>query len=524
VSLPGALFFCYIVGMANPRLPKSKQHSTAGATQNGRVLDKPRVARQWEVCSVWDYSPQAQTYTVVGGSAGPIPDVRRLVEDPGVVGVLPRGTEVVVHFELGFPAIAAVLKSAATGAVEVNPSRISEIRGVGGEDGVYDQKNPSSNARAPNDPVDVMADDWVRKGRHNNFVGVLAGGTNILSSSPMAQIRTHGVNDMVEVFANVYRHISALGNLEIHNDGGKTSLTWRAGSDQATENGANAENWTLRLDAGATGDLFRLSVTTPNNNTLCELHMSADGRLSLTGVAGVDISSGTRGTAREDVAEHKETSVLGNMATTVGGAVTENFKAGRETTIMTNDALSTGSDLKETIGHDRMTHIANTLKTTVEGGGKSPPPDEGNLAILWDAVNGGIESVTGNPKSGATSSPKQAQNFVNYAGDFRFVTPSGFKWVLMSADDDSVLLAADGSATAGDKGHTFSVTTPKHHACMWEEFEKVINAIMDWADDHVHLTAMGPSGPAKSSATGPMTAKVKEKIEPVKSTRVMIGG
>lgn len=473
---------------------------------------------------MWDYSPQAQTYTVVGGSSGPMPDVRRLVEDPGVVGVLPRGTEVVVHYELGFPVIASVLKSAASSAVEVNPARVSEVRGIGGEDGVYDQKNPSSVARAPNDPVDVISDDWIRKSRHNNMIGVLAGGTNIVSSSPMAQVRTHSVNDMVEVFANVYRHISALGNLEIVNNGGKTSLIWRAGSDQATENGANAENWTIRLDAGATGDLFRLSVTTPNNNTLCEFHMSADGRLSLTGVAGVDISSGARGTAREDVAEHKEVSVLKNMATTVGGDVSENFKGAKETIVATNDTVSSGNDLKETIGHDRLTHIANTLKTTVEGGGKTPPPDEGNLAIIWDAVNGGIETVTGNPGSGATSSPKQAQSFINYAGDFNFIVPSKAKFNLVSTDDDSVLIAAGGSATSTSKGHTYSIETPKHHVCMWEEFEKVVNAIMDWADDHVHLSAMGPTGPAKSSATGPMTAKVKDKIPDVKSKRVMVGG
>lgn len=510
--------------MANPRLPKSKTHGDAGANQRGRILDKALPRRQWEVCSVWDYSPQAQTYTVVGGSSGPMPDVRRLVEDPGAVGVLPRGTEVVVHFELGFPVIASVLKSAATSAVEVNPSRISEVRGVGGEDGVYDQKNPSSSARAPNDPVDVLADDWIRKSRHNNFVGVLSGGTNILSSGPMAQIRTHGVNDMVEIFANVYRHISALGNLEITNDGGKTSLTWRAGADQATENGANAENWTLRMDAGAAGDLFRLSVTTPNNNTLCELHMSADGRLSLTGVAGVDISSGTRGTAREDVAENKEVAVLGKMQTTVGADVLEMFNAGKETVVANNDSVSTGNDLKETVGHDRMTHIANTLKTTVEGGGKTPPPDAGSLAILWDAVNGGIESVTGNPGSGATASPKQAQSFVNYSGDFNFATPSGAKFNLISADNDSVLLAADGSATSTPTGHKWTVTTPTHHVCMWEEFEKVINAIMDWADSHTHLSAMGPTGPAQGSPTGPMTAKVKSTINPVKSTRVMVGG
>ena len=511
--------------MANSRLPKSKNHGDAGASPRGKFLDKKTTRQGWEVCSVTNYSPQAQTYSVAAGSGALLSDVPRMVNDPGEISVLPRGTEVVINYELnGRPVIVGVLKSAVTNAVEVNPARISEVRGIGGEDGVYAQEGPAaSSSRPPNDPVDIISDDWVRKGKHNNFVGVLSGGTNILSSSPMAQIRTHGVNDMVEVFANVYRHISALGNLEIVNDGGKTSLTWRAGADQLTENGANAENWTLRLDAGAAGDLFRMSVTTPHNNTLCELHMSADGRLSLTGVAGIDISSGTNGTAREDVAENKEVSVLGSMATQVKGEVTETFDAGKTTLVATNDAVSAGNDLKETVGHDRMTHIGNKLITTVEGGGKLPPPDAGNLAILWDAVNGGIESVTGNPKSGGIPTPKQAQNFVNYAGDFNFSIPATAKFNLLSTGDDSVILAADGSATSTDKGHTFSVTVPKHHVCMWEEFEKLMKTVIEWCDDHVHLTAMGPSSPAKAGSTGPLSAKANSKIEPVKSTRVLVG-
>jgi hypothetical protein len=411
--------------MANPRLPKSKAYSGAGSGPRGSLLDRPVQRRPWEVCSVWDYSPQAQTYSIVGGASGPVHDVRRLVADPGEVGILSRGTEVVVHYELGFPVIAAVLKSAATSAMEVNPARISEVRGVGGEDGVYEQKNAAADSRAPNDPVDVIADDWVRKGKQNNFVGVLSGGTNVLHSSPMAQVRTHGVNEMVEVMANVYRHISSMGNLEIINNGGKTSLIWRAGADQSTENGANAENWTLHLEAGAEGDLFRLKVTTPHNNTLCELHMSADGRLSLTGVAGVDISSGTRGTAREDVAENKEVSVLGSMAVGVKGDVQETFDGNKETLVGKNDTISAGNDLKETIGHDRLTYISNKLLTTVEGGGKVPPPDQGNVAILWDAVNGGVETVTGN----GGASVKQNLNFVNYAGDVNFSVTSQGKFL-----------------------------------------------------------------------------------------------
>ena len=510
----------------NKRLPSSKQHATAGANTRGKVLDKAAPEIQWEVCTIWDVHPETQTYEIIGGSGGWIPDVRRLVEDPGTVGMLPRGTEVVVQYQLGYPIIQGVLKGAVTGAVELTPARVSEVRGVGGEDGVYARGNDVSNSRAPNDPVDVLAGDWARKSRHNNMIGVLAGGTNVVSSSPMAQIRTHGINDMVEVFANLYRHVSSLGNMEIINDGGKTSLIWRAGADQLTENGANVENWTLRLDAGKIGDLFRLSVTTPHNNTLCELHMSADGRLSLTGVAGVDISSGARGTAREDVAENKEVSVLQNMSTSVAGAVFNAVGGGRETLVGTNDSVATGNDLKETVGHDRLTHVSNNLKTTVEGGSPLQPPPVGSVAILWEAVNGGIESVTGNPANGATPTPKQSQNFVNYAGNFNFAiqptAPDG-KFVLISTGTDSVLLGANGAASSTPTGHTFSPSAT-HHVCMWEEFKQLADTMITWCDEHVHLTGMGPTGPASAGAVGPLSAKASSKVEPVKSTRVLVGG
>jgi hypothetical protein len=61
------------------------------------------------------------------------------------------------------------------------------------------------------------------------------------------------------------------------------------------------------------------------------------------------------------------------------------------------------------------------------------------------------------------------------------------------------------------------------HVCKYEPMKEMIEAFLDWADSHTHLTAMGPSSPAQAAATGPATVKVKPKIEPVKSTRVMVG-
>ncbi len=215
--------------------------------------------------------------------------------------------------------------------------------------------------------------------------------------------------------------------------------------------------------------------------------------------------------------------MLGNMETTVGGTVLETFKAAKTTLIAGTDTVSAGSDLHEVVGHDRLTYVNNKLITTVEGGGAVPPPAPGNVAILWDAVNGGIESVTG--KKGIPTA-KQSQQFVNYAGDFNVAVPATGKVQILSSGPDSVLLGADGSATdqGSFKGHVFNVTPSMHHVCMWEEFERVINAIMSWADSHTHLSAMGPTGPAMAAPTGPMTASVKPTVLPVKSTRVLVGG
>ena len=510
--------------MTSPRLPKSKTYGSVGANANGKMLDKAPPRIRWEVGTVWDNSPGGATYTVNTGT-GPLHNVRRLVHDPGENSILSRGTEVVVHYELGFAVIHAVLKSAATHALEANPAQLTEVRGVGGEDGVYAQSTGTGNSRAPNDPIDIISDDWVRKGKHNNFVGVMAGGTNILHSSPMAQIRTHSVNDMVEVMADVYRHISSLGNLEIVNDGGKTSLIWRAGADQFTENGANAENWTLRLDAGATGDLFRLAVTTPHNNTLCEVHMSADGRLSLTGVAGIDMASGPRGTAVETVAENKQVDVFGEMNTTVKNSMSQIIGAQATTLVGTSSTLSTGSDLNETVGRNRSAHVSGQMKTVVEGGGTTPPPTAGNLAILWEAVNGGIETVTGNPAHLASPSAQQAQNFVNYAGSINFAiqpTAAGGKFAVLSAMPDSVLLGADGAAVDSPTGHTITATAAKH-AMMYEPFNDMMGTLLQWLDNHTHLSAMGPTGTAAAGTGGPVSPSVQAKLPLIKSLRICIG-
>lgn len=510
-------------GAALPRGPLNKPNLDPGP--RGSVLQSRMP--HWETWTVHRYDPVSDTYMVnMGSPADPVDNVPRLVADPGEVSALAEGTVVVGHWELGYPVIAAVLKQKATNAVEVSPARVTEVTGVGGEDSVCQLPANHADNRAPNNPIDVLPDDWLRKSQSNNYVGVLAGGTNAMFSAPMAQVRTHGLDQMVEVIANKYRHISAMGNLEVDNSGGKTSLTWRAGADQSTENGANAENWTIRLDAGGSqeADLFRLRITTPQNNMLCELHMSANGRLSLYGLGGVDITSGSQGTYRIDVSENKEETIAGTSATAVAKDVLETYRRNQETYVSANKRVSAGNDLEESVGHDRNAAVSNKMTTVVSGPATATP---GTVAVLWEAVNGGIETVTGNPTKGGSPTALPAQNFINYSGDFNFATllPSQ-KFQVLASGPDAITLGADGTAVYTPDGHTITpVVNPtlSGHAAKFEQLEQLIRAMMTWMNTHTHLTAVGPTSPGAAGSAGPTETTLEPLIPLVKSIRVVIG-
>lgn len=507
--------------MANrTSLPKSTMSSSVGATPTGNFLAQQPNRIPWERGYILDYSPQDQTYSVNTDLNVCIASVPRLVNDPGEVCILPRGTQVLVHRELGFPIIAGVLKFAPLLREEVNPTQVTEVRGVGGEDPVYTNVSGQQNNRPANDPVDVLGGDWVRKSEQNNFVGVLAGGSNIMHSAPMAQVRTHSVpQSMVEVIANVYRHISSLGNLEIKNEGGRTSLVWRAGASQTTESGGNLSNWTIHLDAGSTGDLFRLRVTTPNQNTLCEMHMSADGRLSLTGVAGVDVTSGPRGNYLEDVGSDKDVRVGGSVTTTVGGQVIEQVGDLKSVSVGSNHTVSTGANLEELVGNDKRSVVSNTMRTTVNGGAVPTP---GTVAVLWDVPGGGINTVTGTPAIPAGID----QNFINNSGNVNVVVPATGKFNVVSSTPDSVVLGGNGAAVPVPDGTgKYTVTSVAlEHAAKYEPLQAIIAQMILWMDTHTHLTAVGPTSPGAAGTSGPISPAINANLPLVKSLKVAIGG
>lgn len=96
----------------NPRIPSSRTYRNAGANSRGDFLGKPIERRPWEAGVILNYSPQQRTYTVSLGQHGAVENVRRMVSNPGDMGLLPRGTEVVLSYEIeNRPLIVGVLPS-----------------------------------------------------------------------------------------------------------------------------------------------------------------------------------------------------------------------------------------------------------------------------------------------------------------------------------------------------------------------------------------------------------------------------
>jgi len=93
----------------------------------------------WYTGTTVDHSPVNYTYQVTT-PFGTIKDVLRLVRDPGESGMLPDGTTVVIHEELGYPVIDSVLKQASTITPDRAPARVTEQAGIGGDSPLYAAK------------------------------------------------------------------------------------------------------------------------------------------------------------------------------------------------------------------------------------------------------------------------------------------------------------------------------------------------------------------------------------------------
>jgi hypothetical protein len=431
---------------------------------------------------------------------------------PGEVTVIPRGTTIGMHHEFGFPCIVGIFEGASiTGAPETTPGNVTEVPGIGGDDGVY-QTDKDGNARAPNSPVDVIGDDWIRRSRDGNQIGVLAGGVNVMKSGGMSQVRTNGLDELVEILSQRFRHVTGMGELNVLSENGKTSLVWRGGANLTAESGANRGHWSARLDVGATGDLFDFEITTPQGQSLARIHMSAEGRLSLTGVGGIDLTSGDRGTSEEVAAGNKNAEVGGDRTTTIAG--TETISAGtRKVTLQNGDQTIVGGPSSRAISGDDLSLIMGNTKTRAYQN------------AIFDYLRGSVGIHLGNPALGGTPLAGKDFNVINASGGINLaVLNPGSRFTVLSNAPGSVMLGASGAAVYDPTTGLYLVTpVAPFGAVLFEPLAQLLGLMCGWIDGHLHLSAVGPTSPGAASPLGPISALIMPTVTGLRSQRVLIG-
>lgn len=362
-----------------------------------------------------DRNPDTHTYDIevaIGDGVAIRKDIGRMTQNPGDKQMLPIGTVVALSDEYGPTIIVGVLPFTSGREDNENRLSISGESNTGGNDPT-EQRESSANYRTKNTPRDMGANDWAQVGEEGNLLAVLGGGVNVMKSSSLAQIRTYLLNDLVEVISRNFRHVTDMGVSEVKNDGGRITWSFRGGADQLTEAGADQENWTIRLDLGAEGDIFRFELTQADGSTNFKFHVNNEGKLTVYAAQGMEENCGAD--RREVTIGNRLQDTKGDENLTVRNNQSERINGTRETVVAMSDTLN--------VGNDRTTSIQRHLTETI-GGKHEEKVVGGNVALMKPGdlarettLNAGWKVDIGNPLSGANPVALAGFKLSTFMGD-----------------------------------------------------------------------------------------------------------
>ena len=384
-------------------------------------LHRGRSAENWELGTVVVYHDGTHSADVrtmgVGGRF--LPDVAQLKQNARDYDMLEPGTVVVISWDLGFmPLIVGTVNIVGRPIEALGDTGITGVSGVGVNDPLQPVRG-LHNYRPADAPPDLMSGDKVRVGDRGQSIGVLKGGIAHLGS-PTAQVRTFGLSGLLQTVAQRIQGLTDWGQWDVVNDQGKTSFILRAGADQTTQTGMDEQHWTIRIDLGATGDVFNFEITTPEGNTLFRLHVGADGHFQLFGAGGADISSGAG--AAGVVQDHPgdlRINVGGNHQETTGKDVSRTAGQKIADTAGTDRNVTVGNDDAKTVNNDETRNIGGNA-TEVVAGGSAQDAKTSNIAKQTVVLNGGYVIDIGDPSKGANVSAEAAFKLKTYFGDITF--------------------------------------------------------------------------------------------------------
>lgn len=187
-----------------------------------------------------------------------------------------RGQLLAVQFELGAPTLydARVDAEARPGA---EAYRVTGVPGFGGEDPIYAGKGP--NNQRGDSPKDVMPGDWIQHGDMGQLLAVLDGGTSILKASELAQVIATQAGNLLRLVGKNLSIYTGGGEIDFRSEDGKTTMTLRAGADEATESSPSQDNFRIRAELGDEGELVDFRVTDGKGREVWRCHVDPDGRV-----------------------------------------------------------------------------------------------------------------------------------------------------------------------------------------------------------------------------------------------------
>jgi len=501
----------------------SNHHGSGGDPSSiqrggGRHGGSGNHSRRGEFGTVIAYQSDRYTATVRTERGRTLTGVGRIRNAPGEIIPLPQGTEVLISHDYGLPIIMGVLEipastNNATEAFAVNDDTDALFVGGNGEN--RSQIGTHGNFRRAREPRDVIPGDWAQMGEEGNLMGVLGGGVNIMKSGTMSQIRTHLLNDLVEIFSRNYRHITDMGEFSVTNDDGQVNMRFRGGSDEGTESAPDEENFTIKMDLGSEGDLFNFELCTPQGQTLFKLHVDSEGGAEIFGINGVAVTSGSRngGTTAQETSGSQQTSIGGDQTVAVTGS--------DSTTVGTNQTVQVTSDREINVGND---YRLQALRDMAIGSGRNVnlvvQGGEGDNALTFD-----IEDGTWLVDMGSVTSPDSGINFKTFAGNMKFESQSGGDFEVMSQTGNLKTTTSTAKfITTGANSVVLGGDSIGSNLTKFQELQSLLCSLFTALDQHTHMggamVAAGtmPVTGLSAPPTIPIGAPLTGRIIQLKST------
>jgi hypothetical protein len=466
-----------------------------------------------ELATIVDVFADTYTYNVKTESGRRHEGLRRMRMHPADMGLLSNGTTVCVRYDLPTPYIFGVLDMPAANGSSFGPGASAGI-GITGTTGFGGQGLSAApgggvvggaNARATNEPTDLIPGDLAFAHPSGSRVGALEGGLAVLVGSFMAQIRAYGLGDLVEIISRNFRHVTDFGVFEVKNREGKVGLSFRGGTDQLTESGKDEEKWTVRFDLGAEADLLDFRLTTPTGENLFHVHIDGDGRCNVYAADGFVTRRGSSSTERavEETAGSVATRIGGDEEHSVEGArATATGRDARHAVGGTWDTSAT-ADALLTAGRDLTLGAGRRAVLDAQGDSASSDP-----ALELRARNGDMLLEAGHaPRPQSKIRMKTRKGAIELksseGGNITIETLLGElrasvkKARIKTQGNDSLILGGD--AIVG-------------HVTIFEQLERVILHIATTFDVHTHPGTGAPPTVQMSPAIRAMLPNAKSKI------------